>query len=196
MGWRTHRTLRFKLTIVHVSSKVGIHERMKTSWLIGGPRLWGNGGREGGGGYEDDFGRKPWADEVQRLSIPYYHIINNDTQGEILYYLNTYLQSATDENNVKNSLICNTLFKNRNNQCVSQPLNFFNNSKGFFFFALWLLWREFRFNNINSTIWGLNNDDLNYVIMPVKLCSHVENDGNIIQCNFGGGMMRGREGAS
>ena len=29
--------------------------------------------------------------------------------------------------------------------------------------------------------------------MSVQLCSHVENDGYIIQCNFGGGMMRGFE---
>ena len=86
------------------------------------------------------------ADEVQRLSIPYYHIINNSTQEEILYYLNTYLHSATDQNNAKNSLISNTLFKNKNNQCVSQLLNFINNSKGFF--SLYGCFEE----NLDSTI--------------------------------------------
>ena len=93
---------------------------------------WGKGG---GGGYEDDFGRKPWADEVQRLSIPYYHIINNDTQGEILYYLNTYLQSATDENNVKNSLICNThCLRIELTNVLANLLTFSTIRKAFFFF--------------------------------------------------------------
>ena len=37
----------------------------------------------GGGGWGMRINIVTYADEVQRLSVPYYHIINNSTQEEI-----------------------------------------------------------------------------------------------------------------
>ena len=49
-----------------------------------------------------------------------------------------YLHSATGRNNAKNAknaLLCNTLFKNKDNQCVCQILDFIKNLKDFFSFS-------------------------------------------------------------
>ena len=70
---------------------------------------------------------------------------------QVAYSLNIYPHLATGRNNAKNALLCNTcntLFKNKNNQCVSQILIFVKNLKDFFSFSLYGCFEE----NLDSTI--------------------------------------------